>query len=93
MKLNVKDNIYVFTRLRLADGEPMMVETSYVPYNRFPDLTRMNQKNMLCDIFTDKYNAEFTCAEETFQPVLTREDEAKLLNYFVGMPSMMIARL
>ncbi len=94
MKLNVKDNIYVFTRLRLADGEPMMVETSYVPYNRFPDLTRDElEKHAMYDIFTDKYNAEFTCAEETFQPVLTREDEAKLLNYFVGMPSMMIERL
>ncbi len=94
MKLNIGDKIYVFTRLRLADDEPMMVETSYVPCDRFPGITKEElEKHAMYDIFTKKYNAKFTYAEETFQPVLTREDEAKLLNYSVGLPSMMIERL
>lgn len=93
MNLNVGDNIYKFTRLRLADNQPMMVETSHVPCNRFPGLTRDElERYAMYDIFTKKYNIKFTCAEETFQPVLTREDEAKLLNYSAEMPSMMIER-
>ncbi len=41
-KLGVKtnQNLYEFTRLRLADDEPIMLETSYLPMVRFPNLTR-----------------------------------------------------
>lgn len=94
MNLNVGDKIYIFTRLRLANDEPMMVETSHVPYNRFPGITKEElEEYAMYDIFTKRYNAKFTYAEEIFQPVLTRKDEAKLLNYSEGLPGMMIERL
>lgn len=94
MNLNVGDKIYIFTRLRLADNEPMMVETSHVPYNRFPGITKEElEEYAMYDIFTKRYNAKFTYAEEIFQPVLTRKDEAELLNYSEGLPGMMIERL
>ena len=86
--------VYIFTRLRLANGEPMMLETSYVPCDRFPGLTKEElQKNAMYDIFTKKYNANFTKAEEVFQPVLTQEEEAKLLKYKANLPGMMIERI
>ena len=94
MKLKVGDSIYIFTRLRLADDEPMMLEISHVPCSRFPDLTKKKlEQYAMYDIFTKEYNASFTCAEEIFQSVLTREEEAKLLNYSAGLPSMMIERI
>ena len=40
MNLLSGEKIYVFTRLRLADNEPMMLERSYVPCKRFPGLTK-----------------------------------------------------
>ena len=94
MDIRLGDKVYVFTRLRLADSEPMMLETSYVPYNRFPGLTKEDlQENAMYDIFTEKYEATFTKAEEIFQPVLTRKEEAELLNYYRELPSMMIERI
>ncbi|WP_132995598.1 GntR family transcriptional regulator [Sporanaerobacter acetigenes] len=94
MDLNVGDKIYIFTRLRLADNQPMMVETSHVPCHRFPNLSRSElEKYAMYDVFTKKYDVKFTCAEENFQPVLTREDEAKLLNYSKKLPSMLIERI
>ncbi|MBU5437949.1 GntR family transcriptional regulator [Tissierella sp. MSJ-40] len=94
MKINSGDKVYMFTRLRLADGEPMMLETSYVLYDRFPGITKKDlQENAMYDILTQRYNTVFTCAEEIFQPVLTRKDEAKLLNYHEGLSSMMIERI
>ncbi len=94
MKIHTGERIYVFTRLRLADDEPMMLETSHVPCKRFPGLTKKDlQENAMYDIFTKRYNAIFTCAEEIFQSVLTRQDEAKLLQYLPDMPSMMIERI
>lgn len=80
MKLATGDRVYAFTRLKLVDDEPMMLETSYVPCIRFPKLTKeqLQQKGMY-DIFRSDYNASFTCTEEILQSVLTREDEAELL--------------
>jgi len=94
MKLDSGEKLYMFTRLRLADNEPMMLETSYVPYRRFPGLTKEQlEQSAMYEIFTKKYNAVFTCAEEIFQPVLTREEEAILLQYQQGFPAMMIERI
>ncbi|HLR35730.1 MAG TPA: GntR family transcriptional regulator [Tissierellales bacterium] len=94
MKLEIGDKVYEFTRLRLADNEPMMLETSYVPYNRFPKLTEGElQEKPMYDIFTEKYDASFTRAEEIFQSVLTRDFEAELLEYSEDFPSMMIERI
>lgn len=93
MKLDVGEDIYIFTRLRLANKEPMMVETSYIPYKRFPGISKEQlEKHPMYHIFTKKHNADFTCAEEVFQTVLTREEEAKVLNYTPGQPSMLIER-
>ncbi|MBU5427089.1 GntR family transcriptional regulator [Tissierella pigra] len=94
MKLNQEDKVYVFTRLRLADLKPMMLETSFVPCDRFPNLTKEElESTPMYDIFMKKYNANFTKAEEIFQAVLTRELEADLLEYQTGLPSMMIERV
>ena len=94
MKIKPGEKIYIFTRLRLANKEPMMLETSHVPYNRFPDITKEDlEEKAMYDIFTKEYDAIFTGAEEIFQSVLTRENEAELLEYFEGMPSMMIERI
>lgn len=93
MKLDSGKKLYVFTRLRLADNEPMMLETSYVPCSRFPGLTKeLLEESPMYDIFKIRYNVSITSAEEIFQSVLTRENEAKLLKYNSGLPSMMIER-
>lgn len=33
------DEVYQIVRLRLADDEPLMYETSYIPVEKFPDLS------------------------------------------------------
>lgn len=94
MNLKIDSKVYKFTRLRLADDEPMMLETSYVPYHRFPNLTKDElQEKPMYDIFIEKYNISFTKAEEIFQSVLTRDFEAEYLKYPENYPSMMIERI
>jgi GntR family transcriptional regulator len=94
MNKKVGERVYKFTRLRLADEEPMMLETSYVPYDRFPNITRSDLENeAMYDIFTRRFGAVFTMAEESFQPVLTRENEAELLGTKKGASGMMIERI
>lgn len=87
------EKLYKFTRIRLADEEPMMLETSYIPYERFPGILRGDlEENAMYDIFTKRYNAVFTKAEECFRTVSTRSNEAKILNIKKNAPSMMIER-
>lgn len=93
MKMDTGEKLYKFTRLRLADNKPIMLETSYIPYDRFIGITRNNlEKEAMYEIFTKKYNTVFSKAEESFQPVSTTEYEAELLKNQVGSPSMMIER-
>ncbi|WP_432663267.1 GntR family transcriptional regulator [Wukongibacter baidiensis] len=94
MEMQEGEKVYKFTRLRLADGRPIMLETSYIPYKRFEGITREDlEHEAMYDIFTKRYNAVFSKAEESFQPVSTREDEAELLENQPGAPSMMIERI
>lgn len=94
MNLPVGKKVYKFTRLRLADEKPIMVETSYIPYSRFQGISRNDlEEQAMYDIFTQRYDAVFSKAEESFQPVSTRSDEAILLGNQSGSPSMMIERI
>lgn len=94
MQISVGEPIYKFTRLRLADNEPMMLETTYVPCSRFPGLSKeLLEQRPLYDILTKDHGITLTTAEERFVPVLTRDYEAELLQYRESAPSMMIERL
>jgi len=93
MKLIQGNLVYKFTRLRLADGEPMMLETTYMPYENFVGITKKNlNTTALYDIFKDFFNERVEYAEEIFLPVLANEVEAKYINVEVGSPCLKITR-
>lgn len=95
-KMNLKpgERVYKFTRLRLADDEPMMLETTYIPYDKFPGITGEKLgKTPLYNVLTNEHGVVLTMAEERFVPVLTRENEAEFLGNPPKSPSMMIERL
>ncbi|MBU3145156.1 GntR family transcriptional regulator [Clostridium sp. CF012] len=93
MNLKIGDTIYKFTRLRLADDVPMIIETSYIPYNRFPGITKFDlESKAMYDIFSKRFNAKFTMAEEYFEPVMTNENEASHLKISKKIPSLKIER-
>lgn len=94
-KLEIADGegAYKVTRLRLADGEPLIYENSYVPASLFPGLTKTELENTpMYDIFREKYGVELTRAVEKFVAVKTRQEEAKWLKVSSDTPSMMIKR-
>jgi GntR family transcriptional regulator len=94
MNIDIGDNIYKFIRLRLANDEPMMIETTYVPYNRFPGITKEDLENsQMYDIFMQRFKAKFNKAEEVFQPVYIREEEAKYLEVNRDINGMKIERI
>lgn len=72
--------------LRLADGEPVTLRTSYYPYERFPDLLTEELQNHSMYETMRHYGIQMTRATQTFQVVQARELEAKYLEVDVGFP-------
>lgn len=86
--------VYEFTRLRLADEEPMMLETTYIPYNLYKGITKEDlENNPLYNILINRYNTVFSKAEETFRATSVRDNEAEKLNYIEGGPAIFLERI
>lgn len=93
MRLGAGCKVYRFVRLRLADGRPTLLETSYVPCARFPALTgELLQEQSMYDIFARRFHVDITYAEEKFQAVTTDEKTAHYLNMQHILPSLQIER-
>lgn len=95
MKMGLKplDGVYKIVRLRLADEMPLMYETSYIPSEVFPNLSKAQmQEKPMYDIFYEDYQIELTRATERFSATLTRKEEAENLAIAINQPAMLIKR-
>ncbi|WP_026453812.1 GntR family transcriptional regulator [Saccharomonospora iraqiensis] len=80
-------------RLRLADDEPMAVETSHLPLARFRGLRRqLESGGSLYEALRERHGVELERAEETIETSLAGPQEAELLGADVGMPVLLLSR-
>ncbi|WP_249315457.1 GntR family transcriptional regulator [Bacillus sp. FJAT-49711] len=94
MEISEGTKVYKITRLRFADDEPMMYETSYLPLDRFPNLNGNDLDLVpMYTLFRDQYQAIITKATERFSAIPTSKNEAALLNIQEGEPSLLINRI
>jgi GntR family transcriptional regulator len=67
-------------RLRLAGGEPLLLEMVHLPAERFPGLLASDlEHNSLYDMLTERYQAPILRVREALEPVLMPRREAGLL--------------
>lgn len=93
LHLNVEDEIYRLKRLRLADNQPMMVERSYLPKKKFPNLTaELLSQKPLYDVFHKDYSETIRLANEEFFASIARSKDAKLLEVMEGSPVLNLVR-
>ena len=86
--------VVALRRIRLADDEPIVVETSRLPAARFPGLESVDFGTVrLYDTLTGVYGCRPTRARETFEPVLISADEAALLDQPKGAPALRVERI
>ena len=94
MPLPSGESVYRIMRLRLANNEPMLLETNYLPCDRFPGFNRQMLENQsLYRVLTSKYGLNIDVAEETFEPILLRPLEAQVLGTGQGALGMLIERI
>ncbi len=80
-------------RLRLADGEPMSIDTSHLPARRFPGLRKeLERHSSLYETLADVYGVEPAEGEETIETVLAGPHDARLLGVDVGLPLLLLSR-
>ena len=80
-------------RLRLADGEPMSIDTSHLPARRFPGLRRQLERQLsLYETLRVAYGIQLAEAEETIETVLADPHDARLLGVDPGLPLLLLSR-
>jgi GntR family transcriptional regulator len=80
-------------RLRLADDEPMAIETTHLALGRFRGLRRyVADGGSLYQVLKERFGVEMGHAEETIETALASPEEAELLGAEVGMPMLLLSR-
>jgi GntR family transcriptional regulator len=78
-------------RLRVAGGEPLLLEQVHLPAERFPGLLGSDlEHNSLYDLLTERYGTRIARARESLEPVVLRRREARLLDQSPRTPALLI---
>ncbi|WP_299744423.1 GntR family transcriptional regulator [Rossellomorea sp. y25] len=94
MNLTAEDEVYKITRLRLADRDPMIYETSFVPVGRFQHLTKEELEiTPMYEVFRSKYDVNITRALESFNAVSAQAVEADMLTIEEYSPCLRLERI
>jgi GntR family transcriptional regulator len=90
LRLREGDPLVEITRLRLADGIPLLLETAYLSKARYPDLEGETclEAESLYDYLSQRYQVNVALVDETIKPVLLTESEAAHLEAEPGAPSI-----
>ena len=90
LALGGNDLVLRLARLRLANDEPLVLETIHLPLGRFADLDNVDlERQSLYQVLKHRYDAEVTFIRESLEPVLLTPHEAALLRTQPGMPGML----
>ena len=85
--------VYKIERLRLADAWPIAVETSWLPAERFPGLSRqIRQEGSLYALLAERYGTTLHTAEETIETAPATPREAGPLRVDIGSPMLVVSR-
>ena len=85
--------VVALSRIRLADDDPLVSETSYLPAALFPGLERVDfTRARLYDTLVAQYGVRPVRAREVFDPVLLTTVEADVLGGRRGDPALRVER-
>jgi GntR family transcriptional regulator len=81
-KLRVRSDqvVYYMERLRLSNGQPVILEHRYVVTKFCPDLSQEELAGSLYSLWTDKFRLDIVGADQTIRAISIQGDEPKLLD-------------
>ena len=89
------ERVLVVRRLRLADGEPMALETLHVPAARVPGLVGadLDGDASYYEVLRERFGREVATGRQTVAPVVLATDDARLLATAPGAPALRFERV
>src|SRR6266498_2028626 len=85
--------VVLIRRLRLADGEPMALETLHVPAALVPGLTREALENAsFYELLEKHYGVVVESGVQSIEPTVTNEEESELLGVPLHSPAFLFER-
>ncbi len=94
--LGLKDNmqqVFEIVRVRMADNEPLLLETTFIPEYIFPELTEeMLNHASLYQLIKEKARIRPFSAEESYETIVLTKDVADLLNTKRGSSAFYVER-
>jgi GntR family transcriptional regulator len=91
LRIQEAEAIIEITRVRLADDEPILLETNCLSLERFPLLANSSwdENESLYQILSDEYGVNVMGLDHTLKPVLLTETEAHYLQAKAGTPAIL----
>jgi GntR family transcriptional regulator len=94
LNLETSEDVFHLERLRLADGEPMAFESTFLPSALCPELDKIDlTKNSLYQILEDNYNVQMHHAAESLEAAAADAFTAKQLGIKKGAPVLVVHRV
>jgi DNA-binding GntR family transcriptional regulator len=92
LEIGQDDPVYEVRRLRLADGQPILLEHSLFPAMRCPGLLDYRLDGSLYELLENKYGQRPHRARESMEPVTAGVRESEALQVAEGAPLMLVER-
>jgi len=94
LALEENEQVVEMKRLRFADNEPIILESSFLPLSLIKDIEILREvtSSSLYSLLAERFNIIVVRAREAFEPVLIKKDEASLLKTEAGKPALLLER-
>jgi GntR family transcriptional regulator, N-acetylglucosamine utilization regulator len=91
LRLEQDKAVVEIVRVRLADGEPVLLETSYLSQKRFSGLEHATAltHSSLYEWLGTHYQTNVTVMDQILEPVLLNNEQARYLETLPGTPAML----
>ena len=94
LQVSPAEQVLRITRLRLADGDPMSVDTLHVPAALVPGLASQDlEDGSFYRILGRRYGVRLATATQIIEPTVVDEAEAELLGVPVHTPALLFDRV
>jgi GntR family transcriptional regulator len=90
LTLRVETPVFKLVRIRLVDGDPLILETTYLSQERFPALSEADlNMGSLYSFLSAHYQVDIVALDQVMEPTLLTEREAELLEMEPGSPAIL----
>ena len=94
LHVSPSEPVVVASRLRLADGESMAIETVHVAEHHVPGITADDlEEQSFYELLRDRYGIVIVGGEQTIEPTVTDEDESAALGVPLHSPAFRFERV